>query len=197
MITRRYMIIGLMLAAMVLGSTQAFDSFFPFEVATGKHKTPAENLGGPWYQDGYGPYFGTSQGYNLKYDATDARLELGGTGNVYIQPRLAVSKNATSSISTTFTELSLKNFIPIDASGGTKVHTLPWANNTTVIGSPIFIGTAKDPGSYYASVKATGGDKIGGAGGAVYLNTTSAAAGLTLLSDGDNWIVAGAYGTWA
>lgn len=197
MLNHHHMTVGLMLLMLLLGSTQAFDQFYPFETATGKMKTPAENLGAPWFQDNRGPVFGTDKDFTLKYDSVTNRLTLTGAGPFYVGVPVAVSKNATTTVSTTFTNGTLKNFIPVDASGGTKIVTLPAANSTGVTGVPVVIATAADPGSNYISIRVTGGGKIGGSGGSTWLNTTDAKAGVTLISDGTNYEIAGAYGTWS
>lgn len=195
MIKPIHMIVALMLLVLLLGSTQAFDPFYPFEAATGKIKTPAENLGGPWFQDNYGPAFGTDKDYYLKYDSANNSLHLTGL-TFLIGPKTSVS-NVSPTSSAVFTNATLKNFIAVDASGGNATETLPDAAAVGVPNVPIFITTKADPGNYYITVNATGGDKLGGSGGATSLMTTDAKAGLILISDGTNYDIAGAFGTWS
>lgn len=107
----------------------------------------------------------------------------------------ALSVNASTILSTTLTSASTKTVYGIDASGANKTLTLPDAG--TVTGRFYFIGTNKDPGSYYVKITATGGDKIGGAGGFTIAQTTDAAAGMLLVSDGTLYLLCGSYGTWA
>ncbi len=186
-----------MLLAILFGTVDAFDVFYPFEVATGQIKTPAENLGAPWFQDNKGPAFGSDKDFSLKFDASNNRLALTGTGSFLLGPTTALAKNATTTVNTTFTNVALKNLIPVDASAKNVTVTLPDAAALNVAGVPVLVGTAIDPGDHYVNLNATGGDKLGGAGGATTLMTTSASAGLTLVSDGTSYEIVGAYGTWS
>ncbi len=179
------------------GMAAAFDTFYPFEVATGQIKTPAENLGAPWFQDNKGPAFGSDKDFYLKFDSANNRLALTGAGSFSLGPTMALAKNATTIVNTTFTNVTLKNVIPVDASATNVTITLPDAAALNVAGEPIFVGTATDPGDHYVKVNATGGDKLGGAGGATTLMTTSASAGMTLVSDSTNYEIMGDYGTWS
>ncbi len=185
------------LLTILFGTISAFDAFYPFEVATGQIRTPAENLGAPWFQDNKGPAFGSDKDYYLKYDASNNRFTVAGSGTLYLTPKLAWSRNATTTVDTTFTNATLKNFIPVNASAANVTVTLPDAAALNVAGVPILIGTATDPGDHFVKLNAIGGDKLGGTGGATNLMTTSASAGLTLVSDGTNYEIVGAYGTWS
>ena len=62
MISKNTMIGAIFLLPVILGTTQAFDPFYPFEVATGELKTPAENLGAPWFQGRLRALVGNRQG---------------------------------------------------------------------------------------------------------------------------------------
>ncbi len=188
---------ALMLLTILLGAASGFEEFYPFEVATGQIRTPAENLGAPWFQDNYGPAFGTEKDFSLKYDASSNKLALTGQGSFSLGPTTALAKNATTTVDTTFTNATLKNFIPVNASAANVTVTLPEAAALNVAGVPILISTATDPGDHYLKINVTGGDKLGGIGGATNLMTTSASAGLTLVSDGTNYEILGAYGTWS
>jgi len=182
-----------MLLLILSMAASAFDTFYPFEVATGEYKTPAENLGAPWFQDNHGPAFGSDKNYYIKYNSTaDWLAFLGGT--FYFGGKVKLASNATTSVSTTLTASGTKNVYGINASGGDVSLHLPAASSA--IGIPYFIGLSADPGSHHAIVNASP-SKLGGSGGAATLRTTDAFAGLMLVSDGTNYLIVGSNGTWS
>ena len=125
--------------------------------------------------------FTTSQGTNTL------------TGNVVHSKTVAYSQNATTTVATVLTSASTKTTYEIDASGADATITLPDA--ATVSGRLYYIGIKTDPGSYYARIKATAG-KFGGASGiaaATGLKDTDATGGITLLSDGTDYLIVGQY----
>ena len=103
--------------------------------------------------------------------------------------------NASTTVDTTLVEGSAKVIYGIDAHSANVTLTLPDA--ALIAGREFMIFANADPGSYYIKVTATGGDKIGSAGGATTLISTDAACGLTLVSDGTSYGVVGSYGTWS
>jgi len=73
---------ALALLVILCGVAAAVEEFYPFEVATGQIKTPSENLGAPWFQDGKGPAFGTDKDFYIKY-GSNGKLNFNGTGGAY------------------------------------------------------------------------------------------------------------------
>jgi hypothetical protein len=119
------------------------------------------------------------------------------SGHAVFAKTVTVSEAAGSNASPTLTSSDTKTVYPVDASPGDATVTLPAASLVT--GRIYMIASSVDPGSYYVRVKATSG-KLGGDGGvaaATGLKCTDAACGITLVSDGTNYLITGAYGTWA
>jgi len=114
--------------------------------------------------------------------------------NTVFAKTISIAVNASTTVDTTLTSSSTKTVYGVDAHSANVTLTLPDA--ATVSGRTYKIGTNVDPGSYYVKITATGGDKLGGAGGATTLMTTSGAAGISLVSDGTLYLIDGAYGTW-
>lgn len=74
---------ALVLLVIFFGIAAAYEEYYPFEVATGQTKTPSENLGAPWFQDGKGPAFGNDKDFYIKYGPTNHKLNFNGTGGGY------------------------------------------------------------------------------------------------------------------
>ena len=92
---------ALVLLTILFGVAAAVEEFYPFEVATGQIRTPAENSGAPWFQDGATMYFGTGKDVALAYNDTTNRLEAvvpsdAGTSNAAGQ--IAIQTIGTSTI---------------------------------------------------------------------------------------------------
>ena len=137
-----------------------------------------------------------SAAYDLSA-STGAFLTPSGTnthsGNVVNSKTVTYSVNATTSLDTVLTSSSTKTVYAIDASGADATITLPDA--ATVTGRIYYIAIKTDPGIYFARIKATAG-KLGGASGiaaATGLKDTDVSGGITLLSDGANYLIVGQY----
>jgi len=92
---------ALALLTIFFGVAAAVEEFYPFEVATGQIRTPSENSGAPWFQDGATMYFGTGKDVSLSYNTTTNRLETvvpsdAGTSNAAGQ--IAIQTVGTSTI---------------------------------------------------------------------------------------------------
>lgn len=116
-------------------------------------------------------------------------------GTTTFSKTVNLAVNASTTVSTTLTSSSTKTVYGLDASSANATLTLPDA--ATVAGRMYLIGTDADPGSNYVKVTATGGDKIGGAGGYTIMQTTDANAGMTVVSDGTRYLLVGINGSWA
>ncbi len=103
--------------------------------------------------------------------------------------------NATTSISTVLTSASTKTVYPMDGSGGHVTLTLPAAD--TVTGREYVIVLATDMLANNVIVDTTGAGNLGGASGPDSLTTSDAAAALTVVSDGTNYLVVNKDGTWS
>jgi hypothetical protein len=115
------------------------------------------------------------------------------SGDVTNAKTVSYSLNATTSLDTVLTSTSTKTVYAIDASGADATITLPDA--ATVTGRMYYIAIKTDPGTYFARIKATAG-KLGGASGiaaATGLKDTDVAGGITLVSDGANYLIVGQY----
>lgn len=103
--------------------------------------------------------------------------------------------NATTSLSTVLTSTSTKTVFPVDASGGHITLTLPDA--ATNAGRMYMIVLAVDMAANNVIVDTTGAGNLGGTSGPDSLTTTDAAAALTVLSDGTNYLIVNKDGTWS
>ena len=68
------MIGAIFLLPVILGTTQAFDPFYPFEVATGELKPRLRTWALPGSRDGYGPWWGTGKDATIVYQAAADKL---------------------------------------------------------------------------------------------------------------------------
>jgi hypothetical protein len=118
-------------------------------------------------------------------------------GDVTLAKTVTVSKATSVATTTTLTSADTKTLYEIDASGGNVSLVLPAASGVT--GRVYMVGSTADPGSNYAFINSTSGKIGGGAGAAAAtgIKTTDANFGMTLVSDGTNYLITGAYGTWA
>jgi len=104
---------------------------------------------------------------------------------------MTMKVNASTTLSTTFTSASLPGIIPVNATSANVTLTLPDA--ALIKGRMVIVSANSDMGAHYVRIDATGGDKIAGA---AKLGSTDAYAGITLFSDGTNYLKAGASGSW-
>lgn len=118
---------------------------------------------------------------------------VGVTGDATFAKTITASKATTLDTNATITSADTKTIYEINASAADCALTLPDA--ATVTGRVYMIAAQKDPGSHYVRVKATAG-KLGGDGGiaaATGLKNTDVACGITLVSDGTNYLIVGSY----
>lgn len=120
MISRNMMIGAILLLSLLLGTTQAFDQFYPFEVATGEIKTPLENLGAPWFQDDALLTFGTGKDATISYDDSQDKLYFNNTP-IYLEEAVTAPGGITGSITGTASRIAVGSFI--DTSYGLKNST--------------------------------------------------------------------------
>ena len=116
-----------------------------------------------------------------------------GPGAVSHTGTVAYSVNAVINADTTITASSTKTTYEIDASGADVTLTLPDA--ATVSGRLYYVAIKTDPGAFFARIKTTAG-KLGGASGIAAvtgLKNTDAAGGITLVSDGTDYLIVGQY----
>jgi hypothetical protein len=124
---------------------------------------------------------------------------VGVSGDATFAKTISVSINtSTMTADKTLTSADTKTVYEIDASGADVTLTLPDA--ATVTGRTYMIAQNGNPGANFARIKATAG-KFGGANGIAAAtglkNTDDAGAGVTLVSDGTNYLIVGSFGTWA
>lgn len=105
------------------------------------------------------------------------------------------SINASATISTTLTASDLETVYPMDGSGGHVTLTLPDA--ATNAGRVYMVVLAADMGENNVIVDTTGAGNLGGTSGPDSLTTTDAAAALTVVSDGTNYLIINKDGTWS
>jgi hypothetical protein len=151
--------------------------------------------------------FSTGQGtntFNGNVVVSGSKTVTTGTGAVGIAGDATFSKTVAFSINTTMTadktitSANTKTVYQIDASGGDVTLTLPDAS--TVTGREYKVALNGNPGANYGRIKSTAG-KFGGANGIAAATglkcTDDAGAGITLLSNGSDYLIVGAFGTWA
>ena len=118
---------------------------------------------------------------------------VGITGATTFSKTVSYSVNASMTADKTLTSADTKTVYRIDASGGDVTLTLPAASGVT--GRLYYVDMSADPGTNYARIKATSG-KFGGAAGiaaATGLKNTDVTGGITLMSDGTDYMIFGSY----
>ncbi len=103
--------------------------------------------------------------------------------------------NASATVSTVLTASNLHTIYPMDGSGGHVTLTLPDA--ATNAGRVYMVVLAADMGGNNVIVDTTGAANLGGTSGPDSLTTTDAAAALTVISDGTNYLIVNKDGTWS
>lgn len=190
-------LIGLFAILMIVSVAAGYPTYKA--LIEGRVKVP---YGGPWIGDDYSVTFGNDKDVTVGYNATYDRLNIIGAP-AYIADNLTVTGHMTSktyagsagsaiTTDTVYTAATLPTFVKVNQATGDVTVVLPVASSTP--GRLIGVKSVATSGSNYMKINVTGGGYIDAS---TIVMSNTARAGITLFSDGTQYWIMSAYGSWS